>query len=227
LGSVLAVLAYFWRDLWSIGVGCLKALQTRNLAQQDIRVAGAIILGTLPICILGFILKPVLEHPNGLFRSLTLIGTASAIMGVLLFMAEAVSKRQRGLDNVDIKDGLMVGLGQALALIPGCSRSGSTLTVAMLLNMKREDAARFSFLLGIPAIALSGAMELKEMFGHGLNSAGVIDLGVGLISSAIVSYVSIAWLIKFLQNHSTWVFVWYRLAFGALVVALSSAGLIH
>lgn len=227
LGSVLAVLIYFWHDLCAIGAGSFKALKAGDWEHKDVRLAAAIVLGTLPICFLGLALKPLLEQPNGPFRSLLLMGSASAAMGVALLIAEIISKHQRGLDNIGVRDGLIVGLGQALALIPGCSRSGSTLTVAMLLNMKRKDAARFSFLLGIPAIALAGVLELKEMLGHGLNGADALDLAVGLISSAIVSYLSIAWLIKFLQNHSTWVFVWYRLAFGVLVIGLSLAHIIR
>ena len=125
------------------------------------------------------------------------------------------------------KDGLLVGLGQAMALIPGCSRSGSTLTVAMLLNIKREDAARFSFLLGIPAIILSGLLELKEMLAQGLDQAHSTDLAIGLIISTIVSYLSIAWLLKYLRSHSTKVFVGYRLIFGLIVLGLSLSGYIH
>ena len=131
------------------------------------------------------------------------------------------------MDTVNPQDGLLVGLGQAMAIIPGCSRSGSTLTVAMLLNLKRQDAARFSFLLGIPAIVLSGLVELWEAIKSGLGANSMIDLGLGLVVSAVVSYLAIAWLLKYLQMHSTWVFVVYRLLFGATIIVLSSASLIR
>ncbi len=141
-------------------------------------------------------------------------------MGLLLLVAEIKGKRDRGMDTLGIKDGLLVGLGQALALIPGCSRSGSTMTVAMLLNMKREDAAHYSFLLGIPAITLSGLLELYELTKHGMSNDSMSNLIVGLVTSLVVSYLSIHWLLKYLRSHSTWVFVVYRLIFGAVTIGL-------
>jgi len=221
LGSVLAVISYFWRDLWSIGSGSWSALRRKDLADRDVRLLGAILLGTLPICLLGLGMQPILEQPNGPLRSLTVIGAASVVMGLLLFLSERVSKRQRGLDNMGARDGLVVGLGQAMALIPGCSRSGSTLTVALLLNMKRQDAAHFSFLLGVPAITLSGLLELRHLLNAGIDQVGLTNLLVGLCASTAVSYLSIAWLLRFLQNHSTWLFIGYRLAFGVVVLALA------
>lgn len=227
LGSVLAVITYFARDLMKIGVGAFKGLQQRDFESQDVRIAGAILIGTLPICILGLLLKPLLEQDGSPIRSPMVIGIASIVMGLLLMVAEKVGTHQRSIDTIYGRDGFLVGLGQALALIPGCSRSGSTLTVAMLLNLKREDAARFSFLLGIPAIVLSGLLELKSMLKTGLEGAGMMSLLVGLGVSTLVSYAAIAWMLKYLQKHSTWVFVGYRLLFGSAVLALASMGLIH
>lgn len=227
LGSVLAVLAYFWRDLTKILSGSLRAIATRDWGSADLKLLCAVALGTLPICIAGLALKALLEQPDGPFRSLTLIGFASIAMGLLLMMAEKTGKRKRELGEMGPADGLLVGLGQALALIPGCSRSGSTLTFALFLDMKRDDAARFSFLLGIPAILLSGVLEFAELFKKGVDTAGWTHLGVGLVTSAVISYLSIAWLIKYLSTHSTWVFVTYRLVFGAAVLLMSAMGLIH
>ena len=147
-------------------------------------------------------------------------------MGLALIAAEKLGKHTRVLDQMGVRDGLLVGLGQAMALIPGCSRSGSTLTVAMLIGLKRADAARFSFLLGVPAIFLSGMLELKSMFETGLSGEGIGSLAAGLLSSTIVSYLAIAWLIRYLQQHSSWIFVIYRLIFGVGVLALSSMQLI-
>jgi undecaprenyl-diphosphatase len=155
------------------------------------------------------------------------IGGSSIFMALLLSIAEKLGTHKRGMETIGAKDGLLVGLGQAMAIIPGCSRSGSTLTVAMLLNLKRDQAARFSFLLGMPAILISGVMELKHMHDAGLSNTGMVDLGVGLIVSTIVSYVAIAWLIKYLQNHATWVFVAYRLVFGITVLVLASKAMIR
>ncbi len=185
------------------------------------RWPGAIIIGTIPICLLGLWLKPMIEADGSPLRALPVVGVASIMMGLLLLLAEKIAKHQRVIDDIGARDGLLVGLGQCMALIPGCSRSGSTLTAALLINMKRPDAARFSFLLGIPAVTLSGLLELYHMYKHGLEGVGLISLSVGTIVSLIVSYLAIAWLMKYLQTHSTWLFVIYRLVFGALVLFLS------
>jgi undecaprenyl-diphosphatase len=221
LGSVLAVLTYFRNDIARISLGAFKALKEKNYSDQDFRIAGAIAVGTLPICILGLLLKKTIENPNGPFRSLLVIGVASIVMGCLLLLAEKMAKHTRGIETISGRDGFLVGLGQAMALIPGCSRSGSTLTVAMFLNLKREDAARFSFLLGIPAIVLSGLLELKDMMAAGLNNTATTDLVVGLLVSTVVSYAAIAWFLKYLRNHSTLVFVAYRIIFGITVICMA------
>ncbi|MGH7999659.1 MAG: undecaprenyl-diphosphate phosphatase, partial [Brasilonema sp.] len=118
------------------------------------------------------------------------------------------------------------GLAQSLALIPGVSRSGSTLTAGLFMGLERATAARFSFLLGIPAISLAGLVELKDVLGGGLENAGIVPLVVGIISSAIFSYIAIAGLLRFLKTRSTWVFIWYRLVFGVLILAAIGAGLL-
>ena len=148
-------------------------------------------------------------------------------MGTLLLIAERVAKHTRSIEQTGMRDGLIVGLGQALALIPGCSRSGSTLTVALFMNLKRDDAARFSFLLGIPAILLSGMLELKDLLQMGLPEEGIKSLVVGLVVSTLVSYAAIWWLIKFLRTNSTMPFVVYRLVFGVSIIAMSAANIIH
>jgi undecaprenyl-diphosphatase len=227
LGSIIAVIAYFWKDLIGIAGGSIKALREKNLDSQDLRVATGIIVGTIPICVIGLLLKNILEEAHGPFRSLYIIGGASVVMGMLLLLAEKLASHKRTIENVGVRDGLLVGLGQCMALIPGCSRSGSTLTVAMFLGLKRDDAARYSFLLGIPAITLAGLLELKEMFKTPLESAAMTDLIVGLLTSLVVSYLSIAWLLKYLSKHSTWVFVAYRLVFGIAVLVLASMNYIR
>ncbi|HNN64468.1 MAG TPA: undecaprenyl-diphosphate phosphatase [Candidatus Obscuribacter sp.] len=226
LGSLIAVLAYFYKDIFQIAFGSLKALKEKDFGSRDLRLAGAIIIGTMPVCVVGLLLKHLLEQNDGPFRSLTVIGCAAIFMGLALIAAEKLGKHTRVLDQMGVRDGLLVGLGQAMALIPGCSRSGSTLTVAMLIGLKRADAARFSFLLGVPAIFLSGMLELKSMFETGLSGEGIGSLAAGLLSSTIVSYLAIAWLIRYLQQHSSWIFVIYRLIFGVGVLALSSMQLI-
>jgi len=224
LGSVVAVIAYFFKDIIEISSGTIRGLKEKDYGGRDVRLAGAIILGTMPVCVLGLLLKKYIEAENSPLRALPVVGVAAIVMGLLLLLAEKLATHKRGIDDMGAKDGLLVGLGQAMALIPGCSRSGSTLTAALLINMKRPDAARFSFLLGIPAVALSGLVELYHMYKEGLQGVGMTSLIVGLVVSLIVSYLAIAWLMKYLQNHSTIVFVVYRLIFGALVLYLSLTG---
>ena len=228
LGSVVAVLAYFFKDLVSIATGALAAIKNKDYGDRDLRMVGAIIVGTIPICVIGLLLKPLLEQDGGPFRSINVIACASIVMGLLLVVAEKFAKHVRTLDDITGKDGALVGLAQAIALIPGCSRSGSTLTMAMLLGLKRAEAARFSFLLGIPAVTLAGLLELYHMAKDGLGGeTGMTSLAVGLVSSTVVSYLSIAWLIRYLQQHNTWIFVGYRLIFGVSLLIMSMNGLIH
>lgn len=227
LGSVIAVISYFRNDIVQILMGAIKAISKKDFGDENFRLFAGILIGTLPICVLGLLLKHVLEQSGGPLRSLLVIGSSSIFMALFLLFAESRNRQNRDMAALGARDGLLVGLGQALALIPGCSRSGSTLTVAMLLNIKREEAARFSFLLGIPAITLSGLLELKELIGQGLDQARGTDLAVALVVSTLASYLSIAWLLKFLRSHSTKGFVAYRLVFGLIVLSLSMTGYIH
>jgi undecaprenyl-diphosphatase len=222
LGSVLAVIAYFRDDILQLAKGCVSAIKDKNFDRHEVRMAGGIVIGTIPICVLGLLFKNLLEETGSPLRALNVIGIAAIVMGVLLLVAERVGKKSRDITRIGALDGLLVGLGQAMALIPGCSRSGSTLTVALFLNLNREDAARFSFLLGIPAITLSGMLELKHLLSAGMDEAGTSTLIMGFLVSCVVSYAAIAWLLAYLKNHSTLVFVIYRLLFGAATLMLWS-----
>lgn len=227
LGSVLAVLTYFFKDLIKIAVGSLKAMQAKDYSNNDLRMLGAIIVGTIPICVIGLAFKHLLEQDDSPLRSITVVGISSIVMGGLLLLSEKIAKHVRSINEVAGKDGLLVGLGQAMAIIPGCSRSGSTLTMALFLGFKRDEAARFSFLLGIPAIIISGLVELKHMMESGLEGAAVSSLIVGLIVSTISSYGAIWWMLKYLKSHSTLVFVIYRIIFGGTIIWLATSGIIH
>src|SRR5277367_1253410 len=224
LGSVLAVITYFWKDMMQLLTGSIAAIKAKDYSRHEFRMLGGIILGTIPICVLGLAVKGMLEQENSPLRALNVIGIASIVMGLLLLLAERMSKKSRTLAQIGAQDGLLVGLGQACALIPGCSRSGSTLTVALFLNLAREDAARFSFLLGIPAITLSGLLELKHFISDGMDQAGVTSLVIGFLVAAVVSYAAIAWLLRYLKHHSTIIFVAYRILFGIATLALWAHG---
>ena len=227
LGSIVAVLLYFWKDLTNIAIGAFKAIRRSDYDSQEFRMALGIGLGTLPIIFFGLLIKIfVKDFDKSPLRSLGAIATASIVMSLLLAMAEKTGKRDRDYEKLDVKDGIIMGLAQAMAIIPGVSRSGSTLTAGLFLGLERGAAARFSFLLGIPAITLAGLVELKGALGEGLGEAGVVALIVGTISAFIFSYISIAWLMKFLQTQNTWVFVWYRLAFGVAILTALAGGVL-
>jgi len=225
LGSIAAVLWYFWEDLSTITQGIIKAIKTQNYDSFEFKLALGIGMGTLPIVFLGLLMKVFIKDlDNSPLRSLTTIAIASIVMALLLALAEKVGNHRRPFEKLRWQDGLLMGLAQTLALIPGVSRSGSTLTAGLFINLERAAAARFSFLLGIPAITLAGLVELKGVLDTDLSSSSILPLIVGVLSSAIFSYLAIAWLIKFLQKRSTWIFVWYRLAFGILILAGGAFG---
>ena len=214
LGSIVAVLGYFRRDLQQVVLATLQALRQRSWQAPEARLGLAIVLGTVPIVLAGLAIKRLVpDFDHSPLRSLHSIGIVSIVMALLLALAEQLGRRRRQLDDVHIRDGALVGLAQALAVIPGVSRSGSTLTASLFDGWRRADAARFSFLLGIPAISLAGLVELKDAFSEP-SAAGPLPLLVGVLSAMLVSWLAIAWLLRFLQKHSTWWFVGYRLLFG-------------
>jgi len=227
LGSIAAVLWYFWSDLRQIITGAIIAITRSDYDSTDFRLALGIVLGTIPIVIFGLLIKVLIpDFDNSPVRSLAAIAIASIAMSLLLGLAEQVGKRKRNFDNLGIKDGVLMGLAQALALIPGVSRSGSTLTAGLFMGLERAAAARFSFLLGIPAITLAGLVELKDALDEGLGNEGMISLVVGTISAAVFSYAAIAWLLRYLQTKNTWIFIWYRLAFGVAILGAIFSGLL-
>lgn len=219
LGSIAAVIWYFWKDLAQITGGMFTAIRRKDYYSFSFRLAMGILIGTLPIVFFGVLLKvfvPDLDHSA--FRSMAVIGCASILMSLLLGLAEKMGSHKRSYENLKTQDGILMGLAQALALIPGVSRSGSTMTAGLFVNLDRSTAARFSFLLGIPAITLAGLVELKDVLDRSISQAEIFPLVVGVISSAVFSYLAIAGLIRFLQRQSNWVFVWYRLFFGIAIL---------
>ncbi len=228
LGSIVAVLWYFWKDLTTITLGAVEAVVQRDYKSHEFQMALGLVLGTIPIVFFGLLIKALIpDFDNSPLRSLTSIAIASIVMSLLLAIAEKTGKRNRTYEKLTVSDGIFMGLAQAIALIPGCSRSGSTLTAGLFMGLERSAAARFSFLLGIPAITVAGLVELKGALGEGISDAGVAALIVGTISAFVFSYLSIAWLLKFLQTQNTWVFVWYRLAFGVAILTAIAGGAVQ
>jgi undecaprenyl-diphosphatase len=217
LGSVFAVGWYFYKDISSILEGAWTAWRRKQWQREEWKIFIGIVIGTAPALLGGLVLKILkveLESP-------LMIAGMSIVMATLLGLAEKIGSRKRGFEDLEIKDGILVGLGQMIALLPGASRSGSTLTTGLFLGLQRQTAARFSFLLGFPTLAIATLVQTKDVL---TVSGMIVPLIVGIISTFIFSYLSIAWLLKFLQRNSNWVFVWYRLAFGAAILAAIATG---
>ncbi|ACC82873.1 undecaprenyl-diphosphate phosphatase [Nostoc punctiforme] len=221
-GSVIAIVGYFWSLISSIIKGGIEAFKEKDWQREEWKILVGIVVGTLPALIFGFLLKDILPE------SALIIAIMSIIMALVLALAEKIGTRKRGFDSLQIRDGILVGLGQTLALIPGVSRSGSTLTTALFLGLERDTAAKFSFLLGFPTLTIATLYKSLKIFksfqAHELPDNIVGLLIVGIISTFIFSYLSIAFLIKYLQTKNTLVFVWYRLAFGSAILAAIAAG---
>ena len=225
LGTMAAVVLYFREDLVRISRAWLAALRDPSRRSElDARLGWYLILGTVPIVIFGVAFKHEIE--NGA-RDLYLIGTTLIVLGLVLLAAEQVSRRERDLSSITRRDAVVIGFAQALALIPGVSRSGATISAGLFLGMDRVSAARFSFLLSIPAVVLSGLYELKDVVnGSAEGAAGLGATAVASVLAFISGYLSIAFLLKFLTTHTTGVFVAYRIVLGAAVLALVATGTI-
>ena len=227
LGTLLAVLIYFSRDI----VNILRAFVSDHIAllsrrseaklSKDAWLGWLVIIGSLPVGVVGLLFKKQIE---GTFtKNLWVIATMMIVVGVLMTIAELVGKRERGMAQLRIGDALAVGSAQVLALIPGSSRSGSTIMGGLFAGQTRETAARFSFLLSIPAIAASGLLELKEAV-EKLPAGSYGSLAVATVVSGVVGYASIWFLLWFLRTHSTGVFIIYRVIIGGLILAALSFG---
>jgi undecaprenyl-diphosphatase len=226
LGTMVAVLLYFREDLLRIARAWLRSLRDRSVRQTlDARLGWYILLGTIPIGIFGLIFKDQIE--NGA-RDLYLISIALIVFGLVLLAAEEVGTKDRSIEDLNRRDGIFIGLWQALALIPGVSRSGSTISAGLFRGLDRPSAARYSFLLSVPAVVLSGVFELKSVIdGSEHTDVGAGALIIATVLAFVVGYWSIAFLLRWIAHHSTIVFVVYRVALGALVLALTASGVIH
>ncbi len=225
--ALLAVVTYFWRDVAEIAGGSVSALARRRFDDPDFRMAVLIVLATIPIGIAGLLLAPVLNACNSPLRSIPAVGAACLVMALLLGWAEAAARHRRTMASAGLWDAIAVGVAQVGALIPGVSRSGSTLTAALALGFQRAEAARFSFLLGLPAIALAGGKEIWELHKAHLPGHGWAVLAVGLAFGAASSLLAIWTLMRVLERFSAWPFVVYRAVLGIVLIAGAFAGLLH
>lgn len=219
LAALGAVIIYFWSDVRDLVFGATGALVRRDFKNRNFLMALYIVLATIPIVIGGLLLKDTLNACGSPLRGLGVIGAACIVMAVLLAVAELAARHVRSYEQVTLTDAMIVGLAQVGALIPGVSRSGSSLTAALFLGFKREEAARFSFLLGLPAIAAAGLKELLELHKIGLDAHGWSVLGVGLAVGAVSAFVAIFALMRVMERFSSWPFVFYRAGMGGLLLA--------
>jgi undecaprenyl-diphosphatase len=219
LGSVAALLVYFWSDLWRYAFAGLAVLRERRMgADPDRRLAVLLATSVIPAALIGLLLE---DFVDTFFREELLIICALLVVGaIILFFAERLGRRERQMHELRIADALAIGIAQALALFPGISRSGITISAGLLLGLERPAAARFAFLMGTPIIAGAGLWKLRQLLD---GTVGDIDMAVllaGLIASALASFAAIALLIAFLRRFSTDIFVVYRIGFAAAVAAI-------
>ncbi|CAM3744150.1 undecaprenyl-diphosphate phosphatase [Nocardioides zeicaulis] len=223
IGTELAVLIYFRKDIWRIGSAWVRSMFRAELRGGiDARMGWFIIVGSLPIVVLGVLLKDVIERD---FRNLWIVGTTLIVMGVVLGIADRVGRTDRSLGRITLKDAVLMGAAQALALVPGVSRSGATISMGRFLGFEREAATRFAFLLAIPAVVGAGVFELKDI-PDGHNDFGWGPTVTATVVSFVVGYAAIAWLLRYVSTRSYTPFVVYRIALGAATLILLGAGVL-
>jgi undecaprenyl-diphosphatase len=224
LAALAAVLSYFWSDVRGLAVNSLQAIARGQFRDRDLRFSLWIVLATIPIGIAGLLLANLLNTCNSPLRTVSIIGWACVAMALLLGVAEVRARHRRMIDDASFLDAMLVGIAQVGALIPGVSRSGSTLTAALALGFKRDEAARLSFLLGLPAIALAGLKEIWELHKIHLDGHGWLVLTVGLIVASISAFFAIWVLMRVLEQFSTWPFVVYRFILGVVILVGVATG---
>lgn len=223
IGTELAVLIYFRHDIWRIGKAWLLSLRNPELrGRLDARMGWFIIIGSLPIVVLGVAFKDVIERD---FRNLWIIGTTLVVFGVVLGVADRVGRNERSIREMTLGRAVLMGCAQALALIPGVSRSGATISMGRFLGFEREAATRYAFLLAIPAVVGAGIFELKEI-PHGHNDFGWGPTITATVVSFVVGYAAIAWLLRYVSTRSYAPFVGYRILLGGATLVLLSAGVL-
>lgn len=221
LGTLVAILIYFWNDLWRITIdfindNLLKRKSFNNQSENS-KMGWYIILGSIPVVFIGLVFKDLIE--GSLTKNLYVIAASLILLGIILAFAEKFGKFKKDLKDIKWYDSLIIGFAQSLALIPGSSRSGTTITAGIFLGFKRETAARFSFLLSVPAILGSGLLQLYKALAF-IDTSGILTLIIATITSAVSGYLTIEFLLKFLRKNSTFVFIVYRIVIGVVIIIL-------
>jgi undecaprenyl-diphosphatase len=225
LGTEAAVLLYFAKDIWRIVLAFFRGLFNKAHRNFDYRMGWYVIVGTIPIGVFGFLFK---DQIRTVARNLWLVATVLILGAIILGIAERIGPKVRTLDQFTMRDAIVMGFAQAAALIPGVSRSGGTLTAGLLINLTREAATRYSFLLAIPAVVISGLFELENVFNP--EQGGSAPTGAQMLVATVIAfglgYASIAWLLRYVAHHTLYVFVWYRIVLGTVVLILLATGTI-
>lgn len=217
IGAIAAAVIYFWKDIWRIGSAWATGLFDKTKRDFDYRMGWYVIIGTIPVAIVGLALKHVIE---GAFRSLWVVVAALILWSAVMFAADRYGRESRKEKDMNWKDAVFMGVMQCFALIPGVSRSGATISAGLFRDIDRVTATRLSFFLGIPALVAAGGLEAatqaKQISAH----VGWLPMGVGIIASFVVGYLSIAWLLKFISHHTFTPFVAYRVVLGVAIAGL-------
>jgi len=222
LGTFIALTFYFRKDILEMGSSISAALSSHSLNTPAKRLPFLIIAATIPAAVVGKLCE---QHVEDLFRSNPLLIAIFLILfGIILGVADIAGRKTRGMKDIGTTSALTIGLLQCLALLPGVSRSGITITAGLALGFTRESAARFSFLLSLPIVAGAALLKTAHLAKHGIPSGEILPMLVGIIASAITGYISVAFLLKFVQKRSISPFVWYRVIAGGVVISAISRG---
>jgi undecaprenyl-diphosphatase len=228
LGTLVSILIYFRKDLWNIFSGFLKEnfKERKSFSNQGFnsRTGWLIIIGSIPVVIIGILFKDIIE--GSLTKDLYVISGSLIGLAVILAIAEKTAKLNKEIKDISVINVLLIGIAQAFALIPGSSRSGTTITGGLFVGLNRESAARFSFLLSVPAILGSGLLQLYEALEF-IDSSMAVNLIISTIVSGICGYIAIDFLLKYLRKNTTFIFIWYRIALGIIILILLSTTIIQ
>ncbi|MFH1525094.1 MAG: undecaprenyl-diphosphatase UppP [Bacteroidota bacterium] len=228
MGTLFAIIIYFWNDLWQILIDFFKEniIHPKKFANQNSnsKLGWLIILGSIPVAVIGLGFKDIIE--GSLTKNLYVIAGSLILLALVLALAEKVGKFTKDIKDLGWKDALIIGIGQSFALIPGSSRSGTTITAGMFVGLKRDTAAKFSFLLSVPAIFGSGLLEFFESLKY-IDGNGMLNLIVATIAAAVSGYLTIAFLLNYLKKNSTHIFIYYRIALGIAIITLITTNIIN
>ncbi|MCX7943319.1 MAG: undecaprenyl-diphosphatase UppP [Deltaproteobacteria bacterium] len=214
IGTLFSLIIYFWKDVYKLLVDFSSSLIKKNFKNPNFLLSLYIIVGTIPIIIFGILFKRLIENE---FRSLLVVSLSLIIFAALLLISEWIGKKEKGIENMNLKDAILIGLAQAFALIPGASRSGVTICMALFLGYKREISARFSFLMSIPSVLAAAIFEANEIFNSDLGYS-IASVIIATLFSLVSGIIAIEFLLRFLVSHKINIFAYYRILLGTIIL---------